>query len=91
MNDLNKRLAGLSPEKRALLMQQLSRQTVATAKKEIGRRARPARIPLSFAQQRLWFMDQFDPESAAYNVPTAMWMHGRPDLDVLQGALLGPG
>lgn len=87
MTDLNKRLAGLSPEKRALLMQQLSKQTVATAKKEIGRRARPARIPLSFSQQRLWFMDQFDPDSAVYNVPSAMWMHGRPDIAVLERTL----
>jgi amino acid adenylation domain-containing protein len=87
MTDLNKRLAGLSPEKRALLMQQLSKQTVATAKKEIGRRARPARIPLSFSQQRLWFMDQFDPDSAVYNVPSAMWLHGRPDIAVLERAL----
>jgi amino acid adenylation domain-containing protein len=87
MNDLNKRLAGLSTEKRALLMQQLGKQSVTTAKKEIGRRARPARIPLSFPQQRLWFMDQFDPDSAAYNVPTGMWMHGHPDVAILERTL----
>lgn len=76
MNDLNKRLAGLSPEKRALLMQQLGKQTAPGASKDIGRRLRPVRIPLSFAQQRLWILDQLEPNSAAYNVPTALWMCG---------------
>ena len=36
--------------------------------------------PLSFAQQRLWFAQQWDPESAAYNRPTALRLQG--DLDV---------
>ena len=29
-------------------------------------------LPLSFAQQRLWFVDQLDPGSAVYNVPRAI-------------------
>ena len=87
MNDLNARLAGLSPEKRALLMQQLGKNAVTTVKKEIGRRPRPARIPLSFQQQRLWIMDQLDSASAVYNVPTGMWMHGHPDVAILERTL----
>ncbi|UHQ23604.1 amino acid adenylation domain-containing protein [Lysobacter sp. 5GHs7-4] len=76
MAELNQRLAGLSPEKRALLLQQLAKQSPAAPRSEIGRRARPARIPLSYAQQRLWILDQLDPGSAAYNVPTTMWLQG---------------
>ncbi len=35
---------------------------------ELGRRERPDRIPLSLAQQRMWFINQFDTASAAYNI-----------------------
>ncbi|WP_344786239.1 amino acid adenylation domain-containing protein, partial [Gordonia caeni] len=41
---------------------------------------RPDRIPLSFAQQRMWFINQFDPELATYNIPVALRLVG--DLDV---------
>ena len=37
-------------------------------------------IPTSFAQQRLWFLDQLDPGNASYNIPTAVRLGG--DLDV---------
>ncbi|KRA75174.1 hypothetical protein ASD78_09205 [Lysobacter sp. Root667] len=87
MAEINERLAGLSPEKRALLLQQLAKQSPAAPRSEIGRRPRPARIPLSFAQQRLWILDQLDPGSAAYNVPTSMWMQGRLDEAVFARAL----
>ncbi len=86
MAELRERLAGLTPEKRALLMQQLAKQA-AQPRQEIGKRPRPARLPLSFAQQRLWILDQLDPGSSAYNVPTSMWLQGTLDQAVLQQAL----
>jgi amino acid adenylation domain-containing protein/FkbM family methyltransferase len=41
-------------------------------------------LPLSFAQQRLWFIDQLEPESSAYNVPRAWRLSGPLDLMALK-------
>jgi hypothetical protein len=46
--------------------------------------ARGRRYPLSFAQQRLWFIDQLNPDSAAYNISGAMRLEGNLDLDALE-------
>ncbi|HEY0606513.1 MAG TPA: amino acid adenylation domain-containing protein, partial [Herpetosiphonaceae bacterium] len=45
---------------------------------------RPAQLPLSFAQQRLWFIDQLQPHSTAYQIPTALRFHGPLDLAALE-------
>ncbi|MBF6489233.1 long-chain fatty acid--CoA ligase, partial [Nocardia otitidiscaviarum] len=57
-----------------------------------GRRAltaqeRPERVPLSLAQQRMWFLNQFDTASAAYNIPVAVRLSGDLDVDALQRAV----
>src|SRR5690349_6681417 len=78
------RIAELSPEKRELFARLLgkkepdqSRQTVPA-----GRRGNGA-LPLSFAQQRLWFQDQLEPVTAYYNLPKAVRLHGVLDLSAL--------
>ncbi len=43
--------------------------------------------PLSFAQQRLWFIDQLEPGSPAYNVPAALRLRGRMSMGVLAASL----
>ncbi|HYO51728.1 non-ribosomal peptide synthetase, partial [Archangium sp.] len=48
---------------------------------------RTAPLPLSFAQQRLWFLDQLQPGSAFYNVPAMVRMEGRLDAEVLERSL----
>jgi len=53
-------------------------------------RARPRtsdRAPCSFAQQRLWFLHQIEPESCAYNMPGVLRVRGRLAIPVLQRAL----
>ncbi|MFB9907499.1 non-ribosomal peptide synthase/polyketide synthase [Allokutzneria oryzae] len=41
----------------------------------------------SFAQQRLWFLDQFEPDSTEYITPTALRLRGKLDVDALNRAL----
>ena len=40
---------------------------------------RPAQIPLSFGQERLWFLDRLDPDASAYVMPSVLRLHGRLD------------
>ncbi|WP_327095383.1 amino acid adenylation domain-containing protein [Nocardia vinacea] len=47
---------------------------------------RPDRIPLSYAQQRMWFLNRFDTASAVNNIPLAVRLSGRLDVDALRAA-----
>lgn len=74
---------GLSPAKQALLRARLRK---AAPEDVIPRRSQP-RAPLSYAQQRLWFLDQFDPHSCAYNVARVFRLRGKLRQEALQNAL----
>src|SRR5690349_12876895 len=44
-------------------------------------------LPLSFAQQRLWFLDQLAPDGAAYNLTGRLHLEGRLDISALEASL----
>ena len=48
---------------------------------------RPEHLPLSFAQQRLWFLDQLSPGNPFYNIPSAMRIRGALNPAVLESAI----
>ncbi|MFJ6777757.1 amino acid adenylation domain-containing protein [Streptomyces yangpuensis] len=59
----------------------------ATARLALTAGARPERLPLSSAQQRLWLIDRMEGPSALYNMPLALRLTGRLDPDALELAL----
>ncbi|WP_237724237.1 non-ribosomal peptide synthetase [Rhodococcus sp. DK17] len=50
-------------------------------------RTRPEHIPLSYAQQRIWFLNRFDPHSPVYNIPFAVRLSGPLDTAALLAAI----
>ncbi len=89
MEDLSKRIAGLSLEKLDLFLHRLNQQSETAAPEEtIPRRSESdSFLPLSFAQQRLWFLDQLKPGSNAYNIGGAIRLDGVLNASALERSL----
>lgn len=88
MNEFYRKLGTLSPERRALLEKKLAEQGLQSGvRASIQRRADDlGEVPLSFAQQRLWFMQQLEPDNTAYNMKTVLRFKGTLDRTVLDDA-----
>jgi hypothetical protein len=88
MNALSSRLDELSPGKRALVEQRLlAARAAKAAKGGITRRDPSEAAPLSFAQQRLWFLDRLQPGTHTYNAGLAWRLRGALDRDALERAV----
>ena len=81
-------IAQLSPEKRALLELKLQQKLQGTATKPSGvRREARTTAPLSFTQQRFWFLAQLEPDRPIYNEWTAVRLTGVLDLRALDHSI----
>ena len=78
----------LSPAAQALLEERLKRRSAGQVSRQgIPRRAEPGPAPLSFAQERLWFLGQLTPESSAYHIARAFTLRGPLDRGALERSL----
>lgn len=80
-------LSGISENKPAIiaLLQKVS--TANRSPASIGRAPREEPLPLSYAQQGLWFLDKVIPEKAAYNISFLTWIRGLLDSLILEKSL----
>jgi len=90
MKDLSGRIAALTPEQRAMfeaLRKPQKKVPAGPPPGPIPRRGEPGPAPLSFDQERLWFLHQLDPQEAAYNIATVTRLRGALDVPRLAAAL----
>jgi len=77
--------------KRQILLNRLKKEATPRLKQEnyvpIERADRSQALPLSWSQQRLWFLDQFEGAGAAYHIPVALRLTGPLDRNALQASL----
>src|SRR5688572_26726278 len=87
-DDLLARIAALTPDQRTLLATRLKSQGVNGLELTgIPRRRPGSPAPLSFAQQRLWFLHRLEPGSSAYNMPFALRLGGPLNVAALHRAI----
>ena len=89
MLDIRQQIADLSPERRRLLeaLLQQDAATAPAASLHIPQQANATTAPLSFAQQRMWVLTQFEPDNPLYTMPIAMRLTGALDVDALEASL----
>lgn len=86
--DLSVRRANLSLTQRAMLQARLRGGHMTNAAQSITpRQPRSDRAPLSYAQQRQWFLWQMNPESTAYHMCGGLALTGHLDVDAIRASL----
>ena len=83
--EIKQEIAARKPEILAFLKQAIA--TSKSAELVISPMPRDNKIPLSFAQQRLWFLHQLSPESQSYNMLDALRLEGVLDIVALEKSL----
>ncbi|HVN54985.1 MAG TPA: amino acid adenylation domain-containing protein, partial [Anaerolineaceae bacterium] len=88
MNEILRQVGALTPERREVFKQILSARGIdlSTLIFPLERGGR-TEFAASFAQERLWFLDQLDPESPLYNIPCPVRMRGQLNLPALIASL----
>lgn len=88
MNELKKRIAGMSLDRRALLEERLLQaHRLHWRPPTIPRRQPSDPAWLSFGQQQMWFLDQLAPGTSTYNIPDVMQVTGPLNVEALEKAL----
>jgi amino acid adenylation domain-containing protein len=74
-----------SPSAQDLIAERLKRRSAGVAPQQgIPRRAEPGSPPLSFAQERIWFLSRLEPDNPAYNIARSFGLRGRLDRAALE-------
>jgi FkbM family methyltransferase len=68
-------------------VEEVAREGAGLGSEPIGRVSREGDLPLSFAQQRLWFLYRLNPDSPAYNITTAVRFKGELNVTALRQSL----
>ncbi|MDB9304386.1 amino acid adenylation domain-containing protein [Nodularia spumigena CS-591/12] len=88
MSNYSQILSTLTPEQKALFERRLKQKGLTLPQSStIPPRNQTENIPLSFAQQRLWFIQQLEPDSYVYNVPCVLKMQGNLQISALESAI----
>jgi len=88
-DELDTRRSRLSAAKQALLARRLQGSDKGAVPVTIPRRDPGKAVPLSFPQQRLWFLQRLDPADPSYNIPMAYRIDGHLDVPALERSLEG--
>ena len=87
LEDVARRLGALPRDKQQAFVRVLEERGIDVLSLPIVAQPRPERVPLSFAQQRLWLLDQLHPGSSQYNVARVYAIAGALDSRALEHAL----
>ena len=86
MTELLKRLAALPPEKLAVLQQRITQRPAPSRIESVPRNVADT-FPLSFAQQRLWFLDRLQSNVSLYNIPSPLRLQFPANIPALERSL----